>query len=285
MKGECLLKEGEMHKNALRRIAPTIHSMRSGQDCGCNPEGYVAIVPHLAFESKIFLLLVIFVHVRMLRVYKTIACFGQKERIAMEKIDDGYYSWLVKAATFDKVLDMPIIALPKRMEIPKNLIPFSKMAYSAECAEYVHFYEHDMVFREFVRNPEKYIEHLYKFPGVVTPDCSLYRDMPLILQMANVYISRSIGCYLQEQGMNVIPNVRWGDERSYRPGITDVPFAFLGIEKHSIVSVSTYGCIRGKENKRHFHDGFQAMLTFLAPEIVLLHGAMPADVFYDIPGM
>lgn len=201
----------------------------------------------------------------------------------MEKIDDGYYSWLVKAATFDEVLDMPSMTAPKRMEIPENLIPFSKTAYSAGNTEYVHFYEHDMVFRDFLCDPEPHIERLYKFPGIITPDCSLYRDMPLVLQMANTYMSRSIGCYLQEQGMNVIPNVRWGDERSYLPGLTDIPFAFLGIEKHGIVSVSTYGCIRGKENKKHFHDGFHSMLTFLEPEIVLVHGAMPADVFSDIP--
>lgn len=201
----------------------------------------------------------------------------------MRKIDDGFYPWLVNTATFDEVLDMPNLALPKRMEIPQNLIPFSKAAYSADCAEYVHFYEHDVVFRDFLREPELYVGRLYRFPGIITPDCSLYRDMPLVLQMANTYMSRSVGCYLQEQGMNVIPNIRWGDERSYAPGITDIPFAFLGIEKHGIVSVSTYGCIRGKENKKHFHDGFHSMLSFLEPEIVLIHGAMPADVFSDIP--
>ncbi len=201
----------------------------------------------------------------------------------MDKLDDGYCSWLVKAANFDEVLNIPIVTTPKRVEIPENLIPFSKLAYSADCTEYVHFYECDMVFRDFLHNPEPYIECLYRFPGIITPDCSLYRDMPLVLQMANTYKSRAIGCYLQEQGLNVIPNVRWGDERSYLPGITDIPFAFLGIEKHGIVSVSTYGCICGKENKRHFHDGFHSMLTFLEPEIVLIHGAMPSDVFSDIP--
>jgi hypothetical protein len=207
----------------------------------------------------------------------------RKDPRILKQIDDGYYSWLVEAATFDETLDMPCIAAPKRLEIPKNLIPFSKIIYSVDCEEYVHFYEHDVIFRNFLHNPEAYIERLYKFPGIIAPDCSLYRDMPLILQMANTYMSRSIGCYLQEQGLNVIPNVRWGDERSYRPGITAIPFAFLGIEKHSIVSISTYGCIRGIENKKHFHDGFRSMLEFLQPEIVLIHGAMPEDVFSGMP--
>jgi len=201
----------------------------------------------------------------------------------MNKIDDGFYSWLVDAATFDDVLDIPCMALPKRVEVPRNLIPFSKTPYSESHAEYVHFYEHDAVFKGFLQDPEQYIERLYRFHGIITPDCSLYRDMPLVLQMANTYMSRAVGCYLQEQGMNVVPNVRWGDERSYRPGITDIPFAFLGLEKHGIVSVSTYGCVRGGENKRHFHDGFHSMLEFLQPEIVLIHGAMPSDVFSDTP--
>ncbi len=30
-------------------------------------------------------------------------------------------------------------------------------------------------------------------------------------------------------------------------------------------------------------DGFHAMLKYLAPEIVLIHGAMPSDVFSDLP--
>ena len=198
-------------------------------------------------------------------------------------IDDGFHSWLVCAADFDSLLDMPQIKAPKRIEIPQNVIPFSKIPYSEQRQEYVHFYEHDTVFKDFLNNPEEYIERLYPFPGVITPDCSLYRDMPLILQMANTYTSRAIGCFLQDQGINVIPNIRWGDERSYNPGLTDVPFAFLGVEKHSIVSVSTYGCIHSQENKRYFHDGFHAMLNYLSPEIVLIHGAMPADVFADVP--
>ena len=203
--------------------------------------------------------------------------------ITMRMIDHGFYPWLVETADFDNVLDMPSMSCPKRVEIPGNLIPYSKVRYSEGCKEYVHFYEHDIVFRDFLRDPESHIEKLYKFSGIITPDCSTYRDMPLILQMANTYMSRAVGCYLQEQGMNVIPNVRWGDERSYQPRWTEIPFAFLGVKKHSIVSVSTYGCIRGKENKRYFHDGFHAMLKYLEPEIVLIHGVMPADVFSDIP--
>lgn len=198
-------------------------------------------------------------------------------------IDDGFHSWLVGVAKYESLLEIPSIKPPRRREIPENMIPFSKMKYSAEHKEYVHFYEHDTAFRSFLESPERYVETLYQFPGVITPDCSLYRDMPLVLQMSNTYASRSTGSYLQSQGLNVVPNIRWGDERSYRQHLVgSVPFAFIGVEKNSIVSISTYGCIRGNENRRHFRDGLCAMMEYLAPRMVLVHGAMPDEVFCDV---
>ena len=40
-------------------------------------------------------------------------------------------------------------------------------------------------------------------------------------------MNRAVGAYLQEQGLNVIPNIRWQDKRSY-------DFCFDGVEKHQI---------------------------------------------------
>ena len=103
--------------------------------------------------------------------------------------------------------------------------------------------------------------------------------MPLCLQIANTYMSRAVGHYFQSQGLYVIPNVRWGDERSYTTIELPERFAFLGIEKHSIVAISTYGCIRGKENKHYFREGLEAMIECLEPEVILVYGAMPDSVF------
>jgi hypothetical protein len=59
-------------------------------------------------------------------------------------------------------------------------------------------------------------------------------------------------------------------------------FAFLGIPKHSIVSIGTYGCIQGADNTRHFRDGLIAMLDHLEPEIVLVYGSMPKRIFASV---
>ena len=95
-------------------------------------------------------------------------------------------------------------------------------------------------------------------------------------------MNRAIGAYLQSKVIYVIPNVRWGDERSYTTCELPEKFAFLGIEKHSIVSIGTYGCIQGKEYRRYFYEGLKAMLEELEPKVVLVYGAMPDDIFEEV---
>lgn len=140
-------------------------------------------------------------------------------------IDDGFNSELVETAFFDGILEMPVIERQKKIVIPTGMVPFSKRNYSEDNNEHVVFYEHDINFADVLRNPNLYIDDIGKFSGVVTLDCSLYIDMPLIAQMANVYRSRAIGHYLQKNGLQVIPNVRWGDERSYTTEVLPERFA------------------------------------------------------------
>ena len=116
------------------------------------------------------------------------------------------------------------------------------------------FYEKDPEFRELVSIPQKYDEEIKGYRYVSTPDCSLYRDMPLIFQLANIAVSRSIGYHFQEEGKYVIPNVRWGDERTYTTELFGERVAFQGVDKHSIVSIGTFGQIQSAESKRYFRE-------------------------------
>ena len=63
-------------------------------------------------------------------------------------------------------------------------------------------------------------------------------------------------------------NVRWGDERSYTRIIPDeLPFAFLGLEKHGIYSIGTYGCCKTAEYKHHLREGLRSFIEEIEPEI------------------
>ena len=55
--------------------------------------------------------------------------------------------------------------------------------------------------------------------------------------------------------------------------------AFQGVDKHSIVSVGTYGQIQTAESKRYFREGLIAMLDELEPQVVLVYGSMPNQIF------
>ena len=87
--------------------------------------------------------------------------------------------------------------------------------------------------------------------------------------------------YSQSKGNYVLPNVRWGDERSYFPLNGEEPFAFVGVPKNYIVSISTHGCIKSSENRYYFKEGLKAMMDYLKPEVVLVHGKMPNDIFVE----
>ncbi len=191
-------------------------------------------------------------------------------------IDDGYSSYLVDGATFVGKYQIPSIPKHDVIRIPKDMVPFDKRNVVKERNLAIDFYMHDVTFRQILTSTSKYLDELSRFAAVISPDCSLYRDMPLCLQITNTYMSRAVGFYLQRRGVYVIPNVRWGDERSFE-------FCFQGLPTNDIVCVSTHGCIKGEENKYYFKLGLEEMLNVLKPQVVLVHGPMPVEVFSDFP--
>lgn len=180
------------------------------------------------------------------------------------------------------LLEIPVLNKPEDYIIPKKLVPFSKRNYTNPLNSFVCFYENDILFRDALTATVDYIDDLKRFTGVISPDCSLYWDMPLCLQIANIYMNRAIGYFLQSQGIYVIPNVRWGDERTFTTAVLPEKVAFLGLPKHSIVSIGTFGCVKSKEEQTMFRKGLTAMLDELESQFVLVYGAMPDYIFHDL---
>ena len=193
-------------------------------------------------------------------------------------LTDGCNPEFVIGADFDGIFEIPIIKKPKRYTIPKNLVPFSKMAKADPKSFAVCEYENDSEFRDILLHPDDYIAILKGDQGFISPDCSVYRDMPLAVQITNIYRSRAIGYCFQKQGVYVIPCVRWGDERTYTRKFLPERIAFSGIEKHSIVSVGSYGQLKDRVNRYYFEAGMDAMMETLEPEIVLVYSKMPDEV-------
>ena len=134
-----------------------------------------------------------------------------------------------------------------------------------------HFYYDDYKFISAWREPDKYIDRLSRFKAVVAPDFSLYTDFPIALQILSCYRRQWCAAYWQSLGLDVIPDVVWGEKKSF-------DFCFDGIPKHSTVAVSTVGVKRDKDwnnaTDSLFRDGYNAMLERLEPTTILFYGDM-----------
>jgi len=125
----------------------------------------------------------------------------------------------------------------------------------------VHFAHHDWKFETVWREPEKAIEKLGQYYALCSPDFSIYWDMPLALQINNVFRNRWCGAYWQSLGLKVIPTIAWGDEKTWE-------FCFDGVEEGSTVFVITY-FVRHPDR---FLAGYNKMLEKIKPETVIVYG-------------
>lgn len=76
------------------------------------------------------------------------------------------------------------------------------------------------------------------------------------------------------QSIALIPCVRWGDDRTYTTKFLPEKIAFLGVERHSIVSVGSYGQLKNRVNRYYFEAGMDSMMEELEPEVVLVYSKM-----------
>ena len=93
---------------------------------------------------------------------------------------------LVETAFFDGDIEIPHIDAPEKIVIPNCMVPFSQRERDTEREYFVCFYENDINFREILTHTEDFVDDLKRFPGIITPDCSLYIDAPLVVQLIDI---------------------------------------------------------------------------------------------------
>lgn len=189
---------------------------------------------------------------------------------------DNFHAFMVKGAKFDGYYDMPTIPQNSDLDI-KTLVSYDKTyKHNYNPGDVVHFYLYDQLFDgprgiwNGISNSESFkhgftLDRLKGSTAIITPDFSLYLDMPRAMQIWNIYRSRAIGYYLSKLGYNVIPNVRWTDDESYK-------YAFDGLEQEMIVSVGTLGCSKERQDIALLINGFVEMIKRIRPRLVIVYG-------------
>jgi len=168
---------------------------------------------------------------------------------------------------------MPL--LPMCSAVPQKLIAFSDARNKKPDGSFLHTYQDDYKFERLWRRPWQYLPLVLSYGGAIGPDFSVYRSMPIPVQIHNVYRSRAIGWWWAKKGAIVVPNVRWGDQRSYK-------FCFDGLPQNSVVAVGTHGCVKGARDRNYFFEGFFAMLERINPTTVIVYGTVSDAIFLPL---
>ena len=201
------------------------------------------------------------------------------------KVKDNFKAFMVNGAHFNGYYDIPTIPQVKHNINIVNLISYDLTKnHNYKTGDIVHFYIDDYKFDGLngiwnnVKSNMNYkrgfnINRLVGCEAVIAPDFSIYLDMPRCMQIWNIYRSRAFGYYLTTLGFNVIPNVRWTDEESYK-------YSFDGVLPKSIVSVGTLGCSKTRRDKDLFNKGFIQMIKKINPSKVIIYGSISKELDY-----
>lgn len=186
--------------------------------------------------------------------------FKENER---HRTNDTYNLDIIDKNKTEGFYQIPIIK--NDSYIPKDIIGFNYAKTSKEKNVGIHFYLDDYQFERLWNNPKDYIDILKQYDCIFSPDFSLYMDMPIAMKIWNVYRSRLIGQYYQEQGIKVIPTLSWAEKETFQ-------FCFDGIEEGSIISISTIGVKRNKEALKIWKDGVDELIKRIKPSTILIYG-------------
>lgn len=186
--------------------------------------------------------------------------FKENER---HRTNDTYNLGIMDNENVSDFWQMPIIKNDNF--IPSKLIGFNYAKTSKEKNVGIHFYLDDYQFERLWNNPEEYIDILKQYECILSPDFSLYMDMPMPMKIWNIYRSRLIGQYYQSQGIKVIPTLSWAEEETFE-------FCFEGIPKGSIVSISTIGVKKNKEALKIWKAGVDELIRRIEPSTILIYG-------------
>ena len=186
--------------------------------------------------------------------------FKENER---HRTNDTYNLGIMDNENVSDFWQMPIIKNDNF--IPSKLIGFNYAKTNKEKNVGIHFYLDDYQFERLWNKPEDYVDILKQYECILSPDFSLYMDMPMPMKIWNIYRSRLIGQYYQSQGIKVIPTLSWAEEETFE-------FCFEGIPKGSIVSISTIGVKKNKEALKIWKTGVDELIKRIEPSTILIYG-------------
>jgi hypothetical protein len=187
----------------------------------------------------------------------------------------GNWDRLNTRAIYPSTNSWGIPDMPYTGKLPARLIAYNaKQALAkAEPGDAVHFFLDDYRFETVWSQPQRSLSRIAKVGMALSPDFSLWGQMPLVMQLWQVYRSRWCAMWMHSNGIAVIPTVSWSARETF-------PFAFAGIALKSTVAISTVGI--GPDEEKAFARGVDELMYQVMPENIVVYGR-PLGVLQDLP--
>ena len=179
------------------------------------------------------------------------------------RTDEAYNLPYVDLERTEGFYQMP--SIERETHIPKGLMGFNYALTSGDTSKGIHFYVDDYQFERIWNDPHKYIDVLRDYDCVLTPDFSLYLDMPISMKIWNIFRSRLIGQMAQDAGLIVIPTVSWAEEDTF-------DFCFDGLPEGGVLSISTVGVKRDEHAMEIWKAGTTELIKRKKPSALLVYG-------------
>lgn len=154
--------------------------------------------------------------------------------------------------------------------IPNRIVAFDEAYTKKDTDCIVHFYENDRRFMRLFHNPMKYLGFLKKCAVVIGPDLSQLAYMDEKSRYFHAWHNRAMSAWLQQNGVNLIPNVTWSRRDSFK-------YSYLGMPKHSIIAVNCTGIYGHDVSMYMWREGYKNVALPLEPSIIIRYGDKMPD--------
>lgn len=105
---------------------------------------------------------------------------------------------------------------------------------------------------------------------VIGPDLSQYVDMDYHTRLYHAYQNRAMSAWLQNKGVNIIPNVTWSLSDSFE-------YSREGMPHNSIIAVNCTGILGHDMSMYLWREGYNNVVLPLQPSIIIRYGDKMPD--------
>lgn len=137
-----------------------------------------------------------------------------------ERLFENLKTWTPTPDETDGKYGIPKLEPCELPEIAR-WVPFNDLSRKTDKTEGIQMYVDDYRIGRIWQSPLRYIDGLRRAGAVLTPDYSIYTDVPAALGIYNHYRKHWLGAYWQQCGLTVIPTICWGVKRHLNGALTE----------------------------------------------------------------